>query len=120
MAGGTTFYFLDALSAEALEVAREAAGGLDVRIGGGATVVREFLAAGLVDHMHRCMCRSCWGAGSGCGMARRRLSGITSSTRSRPRAAHPPDLHEDGRRLSEVRVDFTGTSTLGLVHRIGA
>jgi dihydrofolate reductase len=31
---------------------REAADGHDVRIGGGPTVVRDFLAAGLVDHMH--------------------------------------------------------------------
>ena len=30
----------------------EAAGGLDVRIGGGPTVVRDFVAAGLVDHLH--------------------------------------------------------------------
>src|SRR6478672_6804711 len=52
MEGGTTFHFLDASPAEALEVAREAAGGLDVRIGGGATVVRNFLAAGLIDHLH--------------------------------------------------------------------
>ena len=52
MEGGTTFHFLDATPAEALEAAQEAAGGQDVRIGGGATVVRDFLAAGLVDHMH--------------------------------------------------------------------
>jgi dihydrofolate reductase len=52
MEGGTTFHFLDASPAEALEAAREAAGGQDVRLGGGATVIREFLAAGLVDHMH--------------------------------------------------------------------
>jgi dihydrofolate reductase len=52
MEGGTTFHFLDATPAEALEVAREAAGGQDVRIGGGPTVVRDFLAAGLVDHLH--------------------------------------------------------------------
>ncbi|WP_418608189.1 dihydrofolate reductase family protein [Georgenia sp. SUBG003] len=38
--------------AEALATARAAADGQDVRIGGGPTVVREFLAAGLVDHMH--------------------------------------------------------------------
>lgn len=50
--GGTTFHFLDASPAEALAAAREAAGGKDVRIGGGATVIRDFLAAGLVDHMH--------------------------------------------------------------------
>jgi dihydrofolate reductase len=52
MEGGTTFHFLDASPAEALDAAREAADGLDVRIGGGPTVVRDFLAAGLVDHMH--------------------------------------------------------------------
>jgi dihydrofolate reductase len=52
MEGGTTFHFLDATPAEALEAAREAAGGLDVRIGGGPTTVREFLAADLVDYMH--------------------------------------------------------------------
>jgi dihydrofolate reductase len=52
MEGGTTFHFLDASPAEALDAAREAADGQDVRIGGGPTVVRDFLAAGLVDHMH--------------------------------------------------------------------
>ena len=52
MEGGTTFHFLDASPAEALAVAREAAGGQDVRIGGGPTVAREFIAAGLVDHLH--------------------------------------------------------------------
>jgi dihydrofolate reductase len=45
-------HFLDASPAQALATAREAAGGLDVRIGGGPSVVREFLQAGLVDHMH--------------------------------------------------------------------
>ncbi len=38
--------------AETLAVAREAAGDLDVRLGGGASVVRDFVAAGLVDHLH--------------------------------------------------------------------
>jgi len=52
MEGGTTFHFLDASPAEALATAREAAGGLDVRIGGGATTIREFIAARLIDHMH--------------------------------------------------------------------
>src|SRR5918911_5464809 len=52
MEGGTTFHFLDAPPAEALEIARTAADGEDVRIGGGVTVIRDFLAAGLVDHMH--------------------------------------------------------------------
>jgi dihydrofolate reductase len=52
MEGGTTFHFVDASPADALTTAREAAGGLDVRIGGGVTIIREFLAARLIDHMH--------------------------------------------------------------------
>jgi len=52
MEGGTTFHFIDATPEEALRQAREAAGGLDVRIGGGPTTVREFLAADLIDHLH--------------------------------------------------------------------
>jgi dihydrofolate reductase len=52
MEGGTTFHFLDAAPADALEVALDAAAGQDVRIGGGPTVMRAFLAAGLVDPMH--------------------------------------------------------------------
>lgn len=52
MEGGTTYQFVDASPAEALEMARQAANGQNVRIGGGATVVRDFLAAGLVDHAH--------------------------------------------------------------------
>ena len=52
MEGGTTFHFIDASPAEALTAAKEAAGGLDVRIGGGPATVRQFLAADLIDHMH--------------------------------------------------------------------
>ena len=52
MEGGTTFHFIDASPAEALATAREAAGGRDVRLGGGPSMIRDFLAAGLVDHMH--------------------------------------------------------------------
>lgn len=52
MEGGTTFHFIDASPADALAAAREAAAGEDVRIGGGPTMLREFLGAGLVDHLH--------------------------------------------------------------------
>jgi dihydrofolate reductase len=52
MKGGTTFHFIDATPAEALRIAKEAAGELDVRIGGGPSTVRQFLAADLIDHMH--------------------------------------------------------------------
>lgn len=51
-ANGTTFHFLDASPAEALAEAHRLAPGRDVRIGGGPTTVRGFLAADLVDTMH--------------------------------------------------------------------
>jgi dihydrofolate reductase len=50
--GGNSFHFIDASPAEALAIAKDAAGGLDVRIGGGPTMIREFLADDLVDYMH--------------------------------------------------------------------
>lgn len=52
MQGGTSFHFIDASPAEALDVAGKAAGALDIRIGGGPSTVRQFLAADLVDDMH--------------------------------------------------------------------
>jgi dihydrofolate reductase len=52
MKGGTTFHFIDASPAAVLATARQAAGGLDVRIGGGPTTIREFLDADLIDYMH--------------------------------------------------------------------
>ena len=50
--GETTFLFRDASPQDALAEATELADGLDVRLGGGATVIREFLDADLVDHLH--------------------------------------------------------------------
>ena len=50
--GGNVFRFLSATPTEVLALAAEAAEGRDVRIGGGPTVVREFLAAGLIDRLH--------------------------------------------------------------------
>lgn len=52
MEGGTTFHFIQASPEEALKLAKETAGDLDVRIGGGVQVVRSYLAAGLVDRLH--------------------------------------------------------------------
>jgi dihydrofolate reductase len=51
MQGGTTFHFVTDGIESALEQAREAAGGKDVSLGGGATVVQQYLAAGLLDEM---------------------------------------------------------------------
>ncbi|GAA2247118.1 dihydrofolate reductase family protein [Herbiconiux moechotypicola] len=50
--GETTFLFRDASPQQALEEAVSLANGLDVRLGGGADVVRQFLKADLVDHLH--------------------------------------------------------------------
>lgn len=52
MLADTTFHFIDATPAEALEQAKAAADGKDVRLGGGVTTVRQFLDADLVDTMH--------------------------------------------------------------------
>ncbi len=48
----TTFHFLNVTPSEALERAKNAADGQDVRLGGGVTTIREFLDADLVDEMH--------------------------------------------------------------------
>lgn len=50
--GGTTFHFVTDGVRAALDRAREAAGGLDVRLGGGAATVRQYLRAHLVDDLH--------------------------------------------------------------------
>ena len=52
MAGGTTFHFVTDGIEAALARAKEAAGPRDVRIGGGAQTVRQYVRAGLVDEMH--------------------------------------------------------------------
>ena len=52
MEGGTTFHFRYAAIEEVLAEATEAAGDLDVRVGGGISTAREFLRAGLVDQLH--------------------------------------------------------------------
>ncbi|WP_052666804.1 dihydrofolate reductase family protein [Nitriliruptor alkaliphilus] len=52
MEGGTVFHFVDGDPKEVLDRAREAAGDLDVRIGGGPTIVRDFLAEDLIDTVH--------------------------------------------------------------------
>jgi len=52
MTGGTTFHFVSTSPEEVLDRALSAAGEKDVRIGGGPTVVRDYLSAGLVDRLH--------------------------------------------------------------------
>jgi len=52
MQGGTTFHFVGDGIESALEQAFEAADGLDVRLGGGASTIQQYLRAGLVDEIH--------------------------------------------------------------------
>jgi dihydrofolate reductase len=52
MKGGTTFHFVTGGIHEALARAKEAAGGKDVRIGGGASTVRAYLEERLIDELH--------------------------------------------------------------------
>jgi dihydrofolate reductase len=63
MEGGTTFNFVTEGIEVALKNAFEAAKGKDVRIGGGATVVRQYLRAGLIDELHLVMTPKLLGAG---------------------------------------------------------
>jgi dihydrofolate reductase len=63
MKGGTTFHFVTDGIESALEQAFDAAGGQDVRLGGGADTVRQYLAAGLIDELHLAMVPVLLGAG---------------------------------------------------------
>ncbi|WP_155375102.1 dihydrofolate reductase family protein [Catellatospora vulcania] len=51
MAGGTVFHFVTGGIAEALDLARAAAGERDIAVAGGAATVNQFLAAGLIDEL---------------------------------------------------------------------
>jgi len=55
MAGGTEFHFITEGIHAALEQARLAAGGRDVRVGGGVSTIRQYLQAGLIDELHLAM-----------------------------------------------------------------
>ena len=52
MEGDTTFHFVTGGIHEALDLARKAANGMDVRIGGGANTIQQYLRAALIDEMH--------------------------------------------------------------------
>jgi dihydrofolate reductase len=52
MEGGTTFHFITDGPESALEKAKEAANGKDVRIGGGVSVIRQYLCADKIEEMH--------------------------------------------------------------------
>jgi dihydrofolate reductase len=61
--GGTTFHFVNDGPEAALRRAREVAGGRDIRIGGGANVIQQYLDAGLVDELHLAVAPVLFGEG---------------------------------------------------------
>ena len=63
MEGGTTFHFVTDGIESALQQAFAAAEGKDVRLGGGATLVRQYLKAGLIDELHLVMTNKLLGSG---------------------------------------------------------
>ncbi len=63
MEGGTTFHFVTDGIHAALERAQKAAHGRDIRIGGGAATVRQYLTAGLIDELHLAMSPALLGRG---------------------------------------------------------
>ncbi|WP_340647969.1 dihydrofolate reductase family protein [Pseudoxanthomonas winnipegensis] len=63
MQGGTVFHFVTGGIHEALRLAREAAGPRDIRVGGGADTVRQYLQAGLIDQLHLAIAPTLLGSG---------------------------------------------------------
>jgi dihydrofolate reductase len=63
MEGGTTFHFVTDGIESALQQAFSAAQGKDVRLNGGATLIRQFLKSGLVDELHLVMTNKLLGSG---------------------------------------------------------
>jgi dihydrofolate reductase len=63
MKGGTVFHFVTGGIEQALQRAQEAAGGKDIRLGGGVATVRQYLRARLIDEMHLAMAPALLGSG---------------------------------------------------------
>jgi len=90
MTGGTTFHFVAEGIHEALARARDAAGGKDVRLGGGVATVRQYLQAGLVDELHLAVAPVLLGAGESllAGIDMKALGYVCARYAPTARAAH--------------------------------
>lgn len=90
MEGGTTFHFVTEGIEAALDAAKAAAGGKDVRLGGGVATIRQYLQAGLVDEMHLAISPVLLGDGENllCGIDLVRLGYHVSEQIPSPAATH--------------------------------
>jgi dihydrofolate reductase len=90
MAGGTEFRFVTEGIHAALEQARVAAGGKDVRLGGGVSTIRQYMLAGLVDELHLAVSPIVLGAGEQllAGIDMRSLGYVCAKFVAGERAAH--------------------------------
>jgi dihydrofolate reductase len=90
MEGGTTFHFVTDGIFSALERAKDAANGLDIRVGGGVETVRQYLRAGLIDEMHIALAPILLGSGEQLfsGIALPSLGYYCAEHTSSPNATH--------------------------------
>lgn len=90
MKGGTTFHFVTQGIEAALEQAKRAAAGKDVRVGGGAATIRQYLGARLVDDLHLALSPVLLGQGEPlfAGLDLAALGYTCSRQQASPRATH--------------------------------
>jgi dihydrofolate reductase len=90
MEGGTTFYFVTDGAESALQQARDAALGKDVRIGGGVSTIQQYLRAQLIDEMHLAVAPVFLGSGESlfAGVDMRALGYECTERVSTPNAIH--------------------------------
>lgn len=90
MDGGTTFHFVTGGIEEALDRAKDAAGGKDVRLGGGVAAIRSYLEAGLVDEMHLAFVPALLGRGEALftGLDLKALGYEVTRSQTTPKAMH--------------------------------
>ena len=84
MKGGTVFHFVTGGIHAALQHATEAAGGKDIRLGGGVATIRQYLRAGLIDEMHLAIAPLLLGSGE------HLLAGIDAPKLGYARTEHVP------------------------------
>lgn len=104
MQGGTTFHFVTGGIHEALDRAREAAAGKDVRIGGGAQTIQQYLREALIDELHIAMAPVLLGRGERLfeGVDLRALGYVCVETRASEKATHVVLRRQGGNPESEL------------------